>query len=103
LEVEAYSDALDIQVFAKKPVVIATAAADAVAVAVEGDARDNDKVVVAGVRLVLRLKYIEVADGKASVFCKFHRDDVIADNSRKDDFLFMTPFLEESLSLHFIR
>ena len=55
--------------FAKKSVIISAATSDAVAVAVESDAWDDDEVVVAGIRLILRLEDIEIADGKASVFC----------------------------------
>ena len=102
LEIEADSYSLDIQVFTEESVVIATSAADAVAVAVKSDAWDDDEVVVAGVRLVLRFEDIEIADGEACIFGKFNRDYVIADHGREDDFLFMAPFLEEGLSLNFI-
>ena len=102
LEIEADSYSLDIQVFTEESVVIAASAADAVAVAVEGDAWDDDEVVVAGIRLVLRFEDIEIADGKTNVFGKFNRDYIIANHSWEDDFLFMAPFLEESLGLDFI-
>lgn len=86
----------------KEAVVIAFAATDAVALAVEGHTRYDNEVEITGVRLVLWFKDIEVAYDEIGVLGVFHRDDVIADHSGQDDGFLQMPFFKESLRLHLV-
>ena len=79
------------------------ASSDAVAVFVEGNARNYNQVVVAVIRFVLRFKDVEVANGKVGIFRKFYGNDVVADNGRKYDFLFVTPSFQEVMRVDFVR
>ena len=102
LEVEADADALDVEMLAEETVVVASAATDAVAIFVEGHARDDDQVEIAMIRFVLRLKDVEVAHGDTGVMGVFHWDDVVADHSGQDDLFFQVPFVKEGLGLHLV-
>ena len=102
LKIKANSDALHIQMLTEESVVVAFAATDAVALAVESYARDDNQVKITMIRFVLRLKDVEVAHGKVGVLGIFHGDDVVADHGGEYYGFFQVPFLEEGLGLHLI-
>jgi len=102
LEVEADADALHFKVLAEETVVVASTPPDAVALAVESHAWDDNQVKITVIGLILRLEDVEVAHGKVGVLGKFHRDDVVADHGREDDGLLQVPLFEEGLGLYFI-
>ena len=63
------------------------AATNAIALAVEGHAWNDNQVKITMVGLVLWFKDVEVAHSKIGILGIFHGDDVVADHGGQDDFL----------------
>ena len=102
LEVETKANFFCCTMLAEKAVVVALAPSQAVALSVESHSRDDDEVVTTDIGLVLRFKNVEVAHGEIGLGGQFYRDDVVTHHCRQDDTVLLSPFLDESLCLHFV-
>ena len=102
LEVEAETDGGGLRMLGEETVVVAFAVSQTVPLSVEGHPGYHDEVEVAGIRMILRFRNMEVAFRKHRVFSQLHGDDVVAYDRGQDDGFPMTPFLNERQRLHLV-